>query len=89
MSSQKIKTYRCLRSQTETRPDRTFQTAYHPSQPTIINSVPETAVANMGKTAIRTITKVSFDKPAWEQPGLHVSLLPALVEGEHHRANLT
>ncbi|EFX05585.1 formamidase [Grosmannia clavigera kw1407] len=35
------------------------------------NTVPETAVATMGKTGIRTITKVSFDKPAWEQPGLH------------------
>ena len=27
----------------------------------------------MGKTAIRTICKVDFDKPASEQPQLHVS----------------
>lgn len=33
----------------------------------------------MGKSAIRTVCKVDFDKPASEQPYLHVTFLMALL----------
>jgi hypothetical protein len=48
---------------------RRFETS-RTETPTRILNIP---VVKMGKTGIRTVCKVDFDKPASEQPYLHVS----------------